>query len=119
MLKYFILALSITLNALANIFMKMGMNQITKKGNSGLGATALLWLANPFIWIGLISFGLALACYSFVLSKLNVSIAYPINTSVGIIIGILVSVLFLGEKITLIQVVGFLFIMAGVWLVAK
>jgi multidrug transporter EmrE-like cation transporter len=119
MLKYLILAVSIILNALANIFIKAGMNKISKQGAEGLKAIAFKWISNPFIILGLISFASALACYSYVLSKINVSIAYPVNTSLGIIIVIAISALFLGEKISLTQGMGFILIMAGVWLVAK
>ena len=119
MLKYFILATSIILNALANIFIKAGMNRMSKQSVSGIKTVVLQWILNPFIILGLICFSAALGCYSYVLSKINVSIAYPVNTSLGIIIVIAVSALFLGEKITITQGIGFILIMVGVWLVAK
>jgi len=46
--------------------------------------------------------------YGYVLTKMNLSIAYPIMTSMGFMIVVLASWLFLGERITLIQTIGFL-----------
>jgi len=40
-------------------------------------------------------------------------------TSLGFLIVIIASWLFLGEAITKIQIIGFICIIAGVWLVAK
>jgi len=40
-------------------------------------------------------------------------------TSLGFLIVILVSWLFLGEVITKIQIIGFVCIIAGVWMVAR
>ena len=50
---------------------------------------------------------------------MNLSIAYPLMTSIGFMIVILASWLFLNEIITPLQIVGFLFILSGVWMVAK
>ena len=116
---YFVLTVAIVLNALANIFMKVGMNKV-----GGLNMRPpLSWLfcmvTNPFVFLGLTCFALALVAYSYVLSQLNLSIAYPIMTSVGYCIVIVVSWLFLHEKIVPIQVLGFTLILAGVWMVAR
>jgi multidrug transporter EmrE-like cation transporter len=99
--------------------MKVGMNKV-----GGLNMRpALSWLismvSNPFVFFGLFCFGVALVAYNYVLSQLNLSIAYPLMTSIGYCIVIVVSWLFLQEKIVPVQVLGFTFIIAGVWMVAK
>jgi len=115
---YVILALAIILNALANILMKVGMmRQGGANGSPLLMAKAAL--ANPVLFAGIISFALALVAYSYVLSKVNLSIAYPVMTSLGYVIVIIASWMFLKEHITFIQVMGFAFIIAGVWMVAR
>ncbi len=116
-MTYIVFSIAIVLNALANILMKLGSlkpEELTKKSD-------VFWnmLTNPLIITGVISFGLALTAYNYVLTKTNLSIAYPIMTSVGYIIVILVSWLFLKETITFIQCFGFLCIIAGVWMVAQ
>ncbi len=117
-MMYFVLTVAIVLNALANIFMKMGMNKVGGLDMRPPLSWFLNMLANPFILMGLFCFGLGLVAYNYVLSQINLSIAYPIMTSIGYCIVIVVSWLFLQEKIVPVQVFGFSLIIAGVWMVA-
>jgi len=114
---YFILSFAIILNALANILMKVAMRKHDKTIETVKMVTEAL--SNPILFLGILSFVFALVAYCYVLSKLNLSIAYPIMTSLGFLIVILASWLFLGEAITKIQIIGFICIIAGVWMVAR
>jgi multidrug transporter EmrE-like cation transporter len=113
----FVLALAIILNALANILMKVAMHKQSK--TTEIIEVITQAFTNPTLFLGILSFALALVAYCYVLSKINLSIAYPIMTSLGFLIVILASWLFLGETITKIQIVGFICIIAGVWMVAR
>lgn len=115
-MKWAILILAIVLNAFANIFIKAGM--MGSKEESILLLLKEKWLSLPII-SGIACFVLALVAYSYVLSKLNLSIAYPLMTSLGFVIVILASWLVFKESITLAQVAGFILILSGVWLVAR
>jgi multidrug transporter EmrE-like cation transporter len=114
---YLVLALAIILNALANILMKVAM--LKQEKTADIITIVTQSLTNPVLLLGIFSFGLALVAYCFVLAKINLSIAYPLMTSLGFLIVILASWLFLDENITKIQVVGFTCIIAGVWMVAR
>ena len=113
----FVLIVSITFNAVANIFMKVGM--VKDKPSSNTLELILNLILNPYLMSGVICFALGLAAYCYVLTKLNLSIAYPINTSVSYVIVIIASWLFLHETISFFQIIGFTFIIAGVWMVAR
>lgn len=117
MKNYSILALAIFFNASANILIKIGMLRIGREGQ----ILKLLFKAalHPAIIFGIFSFVLALLAYGYTLSHLNLSIAYPIMTSLGFLIVILASWIFLKESITAIQVFGFIFIITGVFMVAR
>lgn len=115
-MSYVILILAITFNAVANILMKVGM--LKGKQGAGLAEFILSVIMNPALIAGVACFALGLAAYCFVLTKLNLSVAYPIMTSVGYVIVIIASWLFLKETITAIQIAGFSLIIAGVWMVA-
>jgi multidrug transporter EmrE-like cation transporter len=115
-MSYVILVLAITFNAVANILMKIGMNN--GKQGAGFADFMLGMIMNPALIAGVVCFALGLAAYCFVLTKLNLSVAYPIMTSVGYVIVIIASWLFLKETITAIQIAGFSLIIAGVWMVA-
>ena len=114
---YVVLSLAIILNALANILMKVAM--LKQEKTTDIMTMVTQSLTNPVLFLGLVSFGLALVAYCFVLAKINLSIAYPLMTSLGFLIVILASWLFLGENISKIQIVGFTCIIAGVWMVAR
>jgi multidrug transporter EmrE-like cation transporter len=114
---YIVLSLAIVLNALANILMKVAMRKQDK--TTEIIEMVIQSLSNPTLFLGIFSFALALVAYCYVLSKLNLSIAYPLMTSLGFLIVILASWLFLGEAITKIQIIGFICITAGVWMVAR
>ena len=118
MLKVIIVfALAIICNASANIFMKVGMKRVGEGGT--LVQTVSGAVVQPFVWVGVVSFALALVFYSVVLSRINLSIAYPLMVSLGLIIVIGASYFFLAESIKAAQIVGFVLIIAGVWLVSK
>ena len=115
-MSYVILFLAITFNAVANILMKVGM--LKEKPVTGVAEFIKGMILNPVLMAGMICFALGLAAYCYVLTKLNLSVAYPIMTSVGYVIVIIASWLFLKETITAIQIAGFSLIIAGVWMVA-
>jgi len=69
--------------------------------------------------VGVALFGLALAAYSVVLSKINLSVAYPIMTGAGFLLVFLVSGLYFRENITAIHMLGSTLILAGVWVLAR
>jgi len=111
------LVLAILLNAVANILMKVGMSRIGK--TNGLPALAKKAMGQPVVLAGMACFVLALVAYSMVLTRLNLSVAYPIMVSMGLVVVVLASAFILFERITWIQVVGFVLIIAGVWMVAR
>ena len=117
MKNYLILLLAIICNACANVLIKLGMIDFKMPG-SIVGLIKRVAL-NPAIVGGIFLFVVALGAYAYILSKLNLSIAYPIMTSLGYMIVILISWLFLKETITALQVVGFTLIILGVWFVAR
>ena len=114
---YLILSLAIILNALANILMKVAM--LKQEKTTDIIKMVTQSFSNPILFLGILSFALALVAYCYVLAKLNLSIAYPLMTSLGFLIVILASWIFLGEAITKIQIIGFICIITGVWMVAR
>jgi len=117
MIRYIILIVAILFNAFANILIKMGMNKIGK--TEDVSTLLKKAVTQPMLLAGLVSFGLAFIAYGYVLTKLNLSIAYPIMVSMGLIVVVLASRFLLNESISLIQLFGFVLIISGVWMVAK
>lgn len=115
---YWLLGLAVLFNSLANIVIKWAMRGESQLFAEGLVAALKSLATNYWAWGGIALFGLAFILYSLVLTKVNLSIAYPVMTSLGLVIISLVSLLVFKEVITSTQVGGLLLIIIGVWLVS-
>ncbi|EMJ97259.1 multidrug resistance protein, SMR family [Leptospira sp. B5-022] len=72
---------------------------------------------HPVFFAGLVSFGIALLGYRWVLGNgLKLSLAYPLFTSAGFIIVLVASAIFFKEELNWTQWTGIGLILAGVWL---
>lgn len=115
-----IFCIAVFFNALANILIKS-----SSLGDSGVNPdTTGFWglvqnFLNPIFIGGLACFGLALVGYRYVLGKgLKLSLAYPVFTSSGFILVLIVSAFLFKERLTWIQWTGIGMILVGVWLTA-
>ncbi len=88
------------------------------KGPS-LFLTLVKTAGNGYLLLGVLFFVLALVAYAVALSKINLSIAYPIMTSLGFLIVISFSFLYLHEAVTFFHWLGLLLIITGVFLIAQ
>ncbi|MDP4008071.1 MAG: SMR family transporter [Candidatus Peregrinibacteria bacterium] len=108
---YIFLITAMVLNAIANIMMKIGsgnLNYFTEYGIiQGL-------LKNYILIIGVFLFALNVMFYVLALSKINLSIGYPIMAIGGLSIITIVSYFFLKEAISPLQLVGLLLILVGI-----
>ena len=111
-----IFIVAITLNAVANILLKVGAEKTKESDN--IFELLFGMATNPITILAVFCFAAGMAAYNYVLMKSNLSVAYPIMTSVGYIIVLLASWLFLKETLTILQISGILLIVAGVWMVA-
>ncbi len=117
------LVVALVLNATANLMIRAGARAIQTQhpGEAAVPMLAALKAAvvNPWIIGGVMCFGLNLAAYSYALTKLPVSWAYPIMVSVGYAIIVCGAAVWFSERLNLWQIVGVGVILAGVWIVAS
>ncbi len=120
MFKWIMLIVALVLNAAANILLKVGAvtGQETSAGPTFWAK--LLHFLNLATVAGIALFAANVLVYRRALDDLNVSVAYPVMVSGGLIIVTLAAAALpaLREKITWLQVAGMVLIAAGVWLVA-
>jgi len=117
---YLVFIAAIVFNAGANIMIKAAMRKNPIIPEEGALINAFIQaVKNPHLIVGVALFGLALAAYSVVLSKINLSVAYPIMTGAGFLLVFLVSGLYFRENITAIHMLGSTLILAGVWVLAR
>jgi multidrug transporter EmrE-like cation transporter len=111
----------VLLSSLAQIAMKLGM----KAGAPAAGgveapvlATYAQALSSPLVWLGLALYGLSAGLWLWVLSRLDVSLAYPL-VSLGFVFTLFVGIQWLGEPFSWQRVAGCGLIVAGVMLLAS
>ena len=109
---------SVLLNALAQILLKAGMKQfgnIELKNN--IINTSVSIVLNPYIITGFISYGVSIILWLWVLSKVDVSLAYPFQALGYIVVTILAWLIF-QEDITLTRIIALMFISIGLIILA-
>jgi len=108
---------AICLGVLGQFLMKSGVNQVGPIGNLGL-MTLVRLFSNLRVILGFVSYGLSSVGYLLALSKLDLSVAYPM-VGLGYVLVLLISWLFLHETVSALRWLGVLLIFAGVWLVGR
>ncbi len=113
-----LMAVVVALNVCGHVFLKIGMNQVGEIGGRSVFDFGYSAISNIFILIGLTGYVSSVGGYIVVLSKTQLSVAYPILMSTGYALVVLVSFLFLKEPFSSIKWVGIALILFGVVLVS-
>lgn len=108
-----VILLSVSLNAIAQIFLKKSTEMLSQSGI----ALILECFKNLYLWLGLVCYGLSVLVWIFVLSRVNVSLAYPF-LSFGFVLSVFLAYWFFGEPITFYKVCGIIFICLGLILLS-
>ena len=113
-----VLGAALTLNAAANVLVKAAMRG---RELSLAEPVALLSrvLSNGLFWGGVACFAAALLLYSVALSRMDLSVAYPVMTGVGFAIVVTASGLLFREPITGLKLAGYALVFLGVFLLAR
>ena len=119
-ISFTLIMIGVMLNAAAQLLLKAGTNVLgvitltADNWPSQFGRMAL----EPHIVAGLACYVVSVVAWIVGLSRVPVSIAYPM-LSLGYIINAIAAHYLLGEAVTLSRWVGIGFIIVGVWLVAR
>ena len=117
----FLILLSVMLSAAAQLLMKAGMSvaAVQHALGSGQGMVAIVGeiAKSPLVMLGLLCFGMSAAAWLLVLSKVDVSQAYPC-VALGIVITAVGGNVLLGEPLELMRMVGIGATVIGVMIVA-
>jgi drug/metabolite transporter (DMT)-like permease len=118
MMNYLIMAISISLAIAGQMLMKRGMMAFGTFPVSQLLTKVIPMFLNPWVFVGLFCFGLSSVFWLVVLSRLPLSLVYPM-VSIGYIIVALLSIVFFKETISLIRWAGIIVIVLGVFLISR
>ncbi|OGT42382.1 MAG: 4-amino-4-deoxy-L-arabinose transferase [Gammaproteobacteria bacterium RIFCSPHIGHO2_12_FULL_37_34] len=115
-----LILLGVMLNAGAQLMLKAGMTQIGHFDFSLASAIPVSFkvMSNPPIMIGLMMYVMSVGVWLLVLSRVQVSFAYPM-LSIGYIVNALAAYYLFGEPLTSLRILGIFIIIAGVYLVAQ
>jgi len=109
------------LAVLANAVLKQSLQgRLSWKGS----VPTLLWdsltmLQYPLVWLGAVAFIAANLLWLFILATQRMSVAYPLQLSLVILISFLVSITFFSESISIRGFAGLAFLIVGIALIAK
>jgi multidrug transporter EmrE-like cation transporter len=112
------LVFALVANASANVLIRWGMKDLQLSLADPVQTIRGI-LLNGRVMAGIVLFAANVLAYAFALSRIRLSVAYPVMTSVGLIIVMVLSFALLGERITPLQLVGTALIVGGVVLVAS
>jgi multidrug transporter EmrE-like cation transporter len=115
-----LIMIGVLLNAAAQIVLKEGMRSIgtfafSLKNIVPIGIKVGL---NPFILMGIGFYGVSVIVWLMVLSRVDVSYAYPM-LSVGYIVAALAGKFFFGEPVDLVRWAGIFTICIGVFMITR
>lgn len=117
---FVLILIGVLLNASAQLLLKAGMNQI---GHFEFGFTNVLpislkVMSNLPIVTGLVAYVVSVVVWLLVLSRVQVSYAYPM-LSIGYVVNAIVAYYLFGETISVIRMTGIFVIIAGVFMVSQ
>ena len=114
-MSFCLIILGVTLNTIAQLCLKQGMVSAgaVSMELAGLFALIIKAAASPFIMLGLTCYVASFAVWLVVLSRVEVSMAYPM-LSIGYIVTAVFGYYFWGESLGMYKLAGIFLICAGV-----
>lgn len=111
---------SVLLNCMAQLCMKKGMMGVGELsgGMHGLMSAIPGMLANGYLWISAVCYIVSIGLWLVVLSKVDVSYAYPF-LSIGYVVAAIVGHFAFAEDLSAIRIAGIIVICIGVILISR
>ena len=114
--SYTLLAVALTLNALANVLLKVGSARLPEWGDPALLPRLF---GNAYLLLGIVLFALNVLVYATALARLNLSVAYPVMVAGSMIVVVALSAAYLKEVVTPVQLSGIALLILGIVLVTR
>ncbi len=116
----FLILGAVLLGVIGQLSMKHGMSQvkIITSGVGELAASLSKALMQPFVTAGFLLYGISALVWLMVLSRVELSYAYPM-VSIGYVAVVILSRILFHEHVTGMRVLGIVVICAGVFLISR
>lgn len=113
-----LILINIVLSVVGQFLAKVGISKIGAFTDMPVKDFIFKSLTSPFVLVGAFLYFFSALVWFMVLSKIDLSVAYP-ALSLGYIIVLFVGYFFLGESLTFIKFLGVLLICGGVFLIFR
>jgi multidrug transporter EmrE-like cation transporter len=113
-----IILTSVALNAFAQVLLRKAMLRVGRTNLEVSAEYVLLVALEPWLIAGMACYAISIIMWLFVLSKVEVSAAYPF-LSVGYVIAAVVGFFFLGENVTPTRMLGIVLLCSGLIFIAR
>ena len=110
---------AIILNVCGHLFLKAGMNKIGAISVDQLLLSFSKIFTTPYVILGLLSYVSSVAMYMVVLSRVDISYAYPLMMGLGYVLIVLFSWQIFAEPFSTFKWIGIVLILMGVFLLGK
>ena len=119
-ISFALVLFGVLLNAAAQLLLKAGTNSIGHFEFSGANLVPIGWkvATQPYILGGLMCYAISVVVWIMALSRVEVSIAYPM-LSIGYVVNAIAAYLLFGEAVGVQRLVGIGNIVVGVYVVAR
>lgn len=113
-----IILISVLLNCSAQLLIRKGMLVAGEMTIGGMFQNIGSLIANIWLWIAMVCYGISFLLWMNVLSKVEVSFAYPF-LSIGYVISAVGGYFFFGESLSVVKITGIIVICIGVILISR
>ena len=113
-----LILVSVLLNCTAQLCIRKGMLLVGETGMSNMITNLGVMVTNIWLWGAMICYALSILLWMAVLSKVEVSFAYPF-LSIGYVVAAVVGYYFFGESLSVIRIFGIVIICIGVYLISR
>jgi multidrug transporter EmrE-like cation transporter len=119
-ISFALVLFGVLLNAAAQLLLKAGTNSIGHFEFSSANLVPIGWkvATQPYILGGLMCYAISVVVWIMALSRVEVSIAYPM-LSIGYVVNAIAAYLLFGEAVGIQRLVGIAIIVVGVYVVAE
>lgn len=113
-----LILISVLLNSAAQLCLRKGMLQIGEIGMGEIVRNIGTMLSNVWLWGAMLCYAVSIVIWMSVLSKVEVSFAYPF-LSIGYVVAALAGYYMFGESLSFMRIAGILVICIGVYLISR
>lgn len=113
-----LILISVLLNCAAQLCIRKGMLIVGEVGMSGMVQNLGAMISNLWLWGAMVCYAVSILMWMAVLSKVEVSFAYPF-LSIGYVVAALVGYYFFDESQTFTRIAGIMVICVGVYLISR